>query len=411
MFKFCDMASIHIRNIGPVSDTGTLELGRFNIFIGKQSTGKSTLMKTLSFCQWLEKKIMTGDEKKLSYAYTHYFRFLRELKQFHRFSDSHFRSDSEIHYRGECIDIDLIGNKNAKIVRHTDFEKIRHNTKLSFIPSERNLVSAIRNVDKAYRSNENDVLFNHIFEWSEAKRNTSENQPADLSMVGRMEYYYDVRLDKDIIKLQDSHKTISPFYASSGVQSVLPIVVMSDYFTGPACRSNIRLSQQDIASLFNKLSEGKDSDKLEEDLFGSAKKIYQYKNCHLFIEEPEQNLFPESQQELINYLVSRINIATRQTGMESTLTISTHSPYVVTAFNVLICASAAGRVNPEAAFRIVPEDQVIPIENIRAYYIRENGTVSDIRNMEIGMISGNELDHASDCVEDRLSSLNDIIYG
>lgn len=57
------MASITIKNIGPLSDTGTVELGRFNLFIGKQSTGKSTLMKILCFCQWIEKKIMTGDEK------------------------------------------------------------------------------------------------------------------------------------------------------------------------------------------------------------------------------------------------------------------------------------------------------------------------------------------------------------
>ncbi|MDD7038140.1 MAG: AAA family ATPase, partial [Alistipes senegalensis] len=86
------MASITIKNIGPLSDTGTVELGRFNLFIGKQSTGKSTLMKILCFCQWIEKKIMTGDEKNLVSAYTHYFRFLRELKQFHRLSDNFFKT-------------------------------------------------------------------------------------------------------------------------------------------------------------------------------------------------------------------------------------------------------------------------------------------------------------------------------
>lgn len=405
------MASIHLKNIGPLSDTGTIELGRFNIFIGKQSTGKSTLMKTLSFCQWLEKKIMTGDEKQLSYAYTHYSRFLRELKQFHRLSDNHFKTDSEIHYRGECIDIDLTGNKNAKIIRHTDFEEKRHNTKLSFIPSERNLVSAIKNVDKTYRSNDYDVLFNHIFEWSEAKSNTSENQPADLGIVGAMEYYYDAKLDRDIIRLHDSHETISPFYASSGVQSVLPIVVMTDYFTGPVFSKNISLSKQDIATLFSKLSEDKNSEKPEEKLFAIAKKLYLYKNCRLFIEEPEQNLFPESQQSLINYLVSKINVASQQTGMQSSLTISTHSPYVVTAFNVLISASIAQRVNPMETFKIVPQEQIISIDELRAYYIHENGTMTDIRDLEIGMISGNELDHASDCVEERLSQLNDVIYG
>lgn len=50
------MASIQIKNVGPLIDTGQIDLGRFNVVIGKQSTGKSTFMKILCFCQWLEKR-------------------------------------------------------------------------------------------------------------------------------------------------------------------------------------------------------------------------------------------------------------------------------------------------------------------------------------------------------------------
>ena len=42
------------------------------------------------------------------------------------------------------------GNKNVKIGRQPDLENIRHNTKLSFIPSERNLATALKNVDRVY---------------------------------------------------------------------------------------------------------------------------------------------------------------------------------------------------------------------------------------------------------------------
>ena len=38
------MASIEIKNVGP-SRYRTNRLGRFNVIIGKQSTGKSTFMK------------------------------------------------------------------------------------------------------------------------------------------------------------------------------------------------------------------------------------------------------------------------------------------------------------------------------------------------------------------------------
>lgn len=404
------MASISIKNIGPLSETGTIESGRFNIIVGKQSTGKSTLMKILCFCQWLEKQIMTGDEKSL-YAYTHYSRFLRELKQFHRLNDTFFKAQSEIHYSGECIDIDLVGNKNVRIVRHADFEQKRHNTKLSFIPSERNLASAIKNVDRAYRSNDYDVLFNHIFEWGEAKEYTSEKQPADLSVVGNMEYYYDAKLDTDTIRLRNSRDTFSPFYASSGVQSVLPIVVMTDYFTGPVFSNMIDLSKQNIANFFKQLTSTKtQNDRDIVSVMNQAARVFKYRNTRLFIEEPEQNLFPESQQALVGHIVARINEASHKTGVSSSVMITTHSPYVVTAFNVLIKASQAEKKKPEDTYKIVPKGQIIPIDEVRAYYIHENGTLSDIRDTEIGMISGIELDHASDSVEDKLTLLNDVIY-
>ena len=206
------MASIAIKNIGPLNDTGILPLSQFNIFIGKQSTGKSTLLKILCFCKWIEKRIMIKDEKTLS-NYTHYSRFLKELMQFHRINKNFFNPRSEIHFVGDCIAIDLVGNKNVKITRLPNFTKVRHNTKLSFIPSERNLVSAIKNVDRTYRTNDFDVLFNHIFEWGEAKENYTEEHPIDLKIVESMDYYYDPD-QGDVLRLKDRRLKFSPFYAS-----------------------------------------------------------------------------------------------------------------------------------------------------------------------------------------------------
>ena len=76
---------------------------------------------------------MTGDDKQLIYNYTHYHRFLKELRQFHRFPNHYFTPQSLISYSGEAVTIELQGNKNVKIGRQPDLENIRHNTKLSFI--------------------------------------------------------------------------------------------------------------------------------------------------------------------------------------------------------------------------------------------------------------------------------------
>ena len=403
------MPSIIIRNIGPLKDTGKVELDRFNVFVGEQSSGKSTLMKLLCFCQWVEKQVMTKGGNTL-YDYTHYSRFLKELKRFFRFDDTFFSASSEIVYSGEGVRIELCGTKNARIYHANDFETNKHNVKLSFIPAERNLVSAIRNVDRNYKSNVNDVLFNHVFEWGEAKEAVSAKGPVGLDVVGDMEYYYDASRDADVVRLRDAGIKISPFYASSGVQSVLPVVVLVDYLTEHIFSDKVDLSRKDVSALFRQLFESSGRD---DDLMAVADKvsrIVNYQNAKIFIEEPEQSLFPTAQRDLLRYIVSRVNLASTTTGIPSSVTLTTHSPYVITAFNVLIKAAEAFSKHPEFARNVVADDMAVPISSVRAYYIGD-GKLTDIVDREAGMIRGTELDAVSDEVEDDLNELNAVIYG
>lgn len=407
------MASISIKNVGPITNTGSIELGRFNVFIGKQSTGKSTIMKILCFCKWIEKKVVMGDDDNVIYNYTHYSRFLKELMQFHRLNTNFFNAKSEIHYSGESVTIDLVGNKNVKINPTSNFDGNRHNTKLCFIPSERNLVSAIKNIDRTYKSNDFDVLFNHISEWGEVKRNFNEEHPIDLTVIDNTEYYYDLKSEKDFIKIEGGRKKIDPFYASSGVQSVLPIVVMTDYLTSQVFEKGALLTTFLFRRFVNKWIKNNKHNIVDsyDDILNEFSKTYGYKNTQLFIEEPEQNLFPESQQALINFIALSINNATQKTQRDSSVSMTTHSPYVITALNVLIKAHEAAKIDEEKTSEIIPKKSWIPIDDIKAYYICENGTLADIVDREIGMIGGVELDKASEIVEDKLSLLNDIVYG
>lgn len=414
------MSSICIKNIGPIVDTGRLELSRFNILIGKQSTGKSTIMKILCFCKWIEKRIMTGSEDALS-KYTHYNRFIKELMQFHRLNADFFSVNSEIHFVGDCVTIDLRGKTNAKIERSRNFDREKYNTKLCFIPSERNLVSAIKNVDRAYKSNDLDLLFNHIFEWSEAKEHYTEKQPILLPFLDNIEYFYDKNRDIDVIRLKDKRKDITPFYASSGVQSALPIVVMVNYFTRQILDKTIDLSKRAVYDILDKLLKRETKEQedaptsiislLTSDEYKQIVRIYSYQSCHLFIEEPEQNLFPESQQALIQNIVESISLASKETSYDSSVTITTHSPYVITAFNVLLKAFVAFQADSGRASEIVDVDSMIPIDNIRAYYIGDKGKVHNIVDRTMKMMSGNDLDSASDFVEEKLNRLDEIIYG
>lgn len=166
------MSTIQIKSIGPIRDSGVIQLQTINLFIGKQSTGKSTLLKIISHCRWIEKLLCIGKPKNgrgVKYAYTHHYRFIQELIKFYRFDSKFFNANSEIRYVGDTYRIDFIGGikTNARIEVLENSEP--YNVKLSFIPSERNLISAIKDIESWYRPKDFDVLFNFIFEWDEVR--------------------------------------------------------------------------------------------------------------------------------------------------------------------------------------------------------------------------------------------------
>ncbi len=72
-------------------------------------------MKVLCFCRWIEKKIMVSTDDIVN-QYTHYNRFIKDLKLFHRLNDEYFKVDTELRYDGDAISIEYTGiNGNAKI--------------------------------------------------------------------------------------------------------------------------------------------------------------------------------------------------------------------------------------------------------------------------------------------------------
>ncbi len=413
------MATIRIKNIGPLKDTGTLHLPTLLLIIGRQSSGKSTFLKILCYCRWLEKLIMISDEDVIR-EYTHNMRFIAELKSFHRLNDSFFNPLSEIIYDGDTINLSLKGNSsNVKISRKANFESDRYNTKLSFIPSERNLVSALRNVDKVYRTSERDILFNFLFEWDEAKMSYDSSHPLHLSISEDMEYLHES--DKDLIHQIGTDFEFSPFYASSGVQSVLPIDVMSDYYT-KLVGTIANVSKHDLTrKLLKLLNQNTSDDKIHQPIGIEKRSPYEivsrnlnYQSVQLFIEEPEQNLYPDSQKELIIQLIRHILSAKDKSHQDCLLALTTHSPYIISVLNALLIESS-GRLTADSTQReklnkAAGDDPLLPISEVSAYYINQ-GIFENIIDEELSMVSGNKLDSVSDWVDEKIARVNEIIYG
>lgn len=410
------MTSIRIKDIGPLIDTGIVEMKNVTLFIGAQSTGKSTLMKILCFCRWVEKRVMVSEERQTLYDYTHYNRFIRELSQFHRLDDTFFSESSEIEYHGDTLDIYLKGKKNAKIAKNADFKARRCNAKLCFIPSERNFISAIKNADRAYRSNKIDVLFNYVFEWAETHGLFTPEHPKVLSFDNSIEYYYDAKHEKDTLRLNKGvdKREIEPFYASSGVQSALPLEVIVDHVVGQIGKP-VDVSQKWLMEfirdylLRQNSTDDFDIARMRENPLLGHILTYQYAN--LFIEEPEQNLFPKSQWDLLCHIVSKIKTAKPMgSAYTNALVLTTHSPYILSALNIMAKADKALQCDRQRTLDVMAEGTILPISSISAYRL-EGGTAEHIINDETGMVDGNALDALSDEMEDLSSKLNDIIYG
>lgn len=409
------MATIRLQNFGPIKDTGVIELSTVLLIIGRQSAGKSTFMKVLCYCRWLEKKVMTSVEE-VVYVYTHNERFKKDLQLFHRINEIYFHLDTRIEYHGDTLSIIFPGDgQNAKFIRHEGKWENRYNSKITYIPAERNLVSAIKNIDADYKTKERDVLFNFILEWAEAKEHYSHKNAFPLSVTDDFRYYNDE--GKDYVLLPNGTPILA-FYASSGVQSVMPLDVMSNYVAGLVGKT-VSFSKQD---LLNKLMEilniKEDNTRLDfsaltEDKINAMRARMVYQSAQIFVEEPEQNLYPDAQKKLIINLVRTICKTKKQGAQRSMLVLTTHSPYVLSTLNVLIAQAAAKLLKPadKRVNELVDDTTLLSLSEYSAYFIDKSGVFCDIKDTDIPMFSGVDLDEVSDWVNDKINQLNMVLYG
>ena len=383
------MSSIRIKNIGPIKDTGIVSLTHVMLIIGEQSSGKSTFMKILCYCRWFEKKVMIGDYNDLSFIKV--VDFIIPLMIFHKLDDAYFSGSSIIEYHGEAINITVTGLKSIYITRTAQFKTVRHNTKLSYLPAERNLLSVIPELDAKYRSSTFDVMFNSVIEFNEANEMFGEKKPLKLSILRGMEYYHEGHAD--YVRFAEHHKPMKLEFMSSGVKAAVPVSIMSRYLCEITGTSSKRTPQNAKVS-FN----SDNSNYIERDRLG----YYNYPQ--LFVEEPEQHLFPQSQAELIEEMLINQQQAFQKTQQKGYLFITTHSPYVLSAINIFLLAgklnemdSACKKVKKITNVAIAPMDISI--------YSIENGKFVSRMDSDTGMIGGNYLDSVSEVMSERFNEL------
>jgi AAA15 family ATPase/GTPase len=112
------------------------------------------------------------------------------------------------------------------------------------------------------------------------------------------------------------------------------------------------------------------------------------------IEEPEAHLYPVAQKHIIELFALLYN------QKDSRFLLTTHSPYILTALNVLIKAgNLSSQTDNEQLLakidRVVPRHFHIKYEDVAAYTI-EDGEIKSILNQEYQIIGSSIIDEVSD---------------
>jgi AAA15 family ATPase/GTPase len=130
-------------------------------------------------------------------------------------------------------------------------------------------------------------------------------------------------------------------------------------------------------------------------------------NDILYIEEPETHLFPAAQSDILEELVAMSRI---ENHTITKLIITTHSPYVLTKLN---CLAKAGelemqlkdRYQTDLDYIINKESRIAPGE-LRAYALVNKSLINIID--DYGLINAEYLDAVSDSIGDEFSRLIDL---
>lgn len=387
------MVYLRIKNIGPLTDTGVIPITNIMLIIGEQSTGKSTFMKILSFCRWIEKNVMLGKYEEIVKKGE----FIRQLMEFHKLSEEYFKvGEPYVEYHSDIVSIIHKGIGTKTQVSKTEKDK-RHNTKISYIPAERNLLSVIPNLDNKYKASSYDSMFNCAMEFSEANSVFTKKNPLKLAFADDMEYYHDGF--NDYVKLQKSNTALLLEHTSSGIQSTVPVSVLVHYLcyiTGEPSRRTPSMVKEDSKQGFNQEN--------------ASNRLNYYNYPQLYIEEPEQHLYPTSQARLLRDIISQFTFAMNKTGYPGYVVMTSHSPYILTQLNVLLKARKAFLKDKKETLKYIPQECILPLKYYSSYFVTQDGRMENMMDNETRLIKGEYLDAVSEITENELNQLNNIIY-
>ena len=360
-----------VRNFGPITNLD-IEFRRLTLFIGDQGSGKSTLSKLLTICRdynwWLLmlENADAEDVKKPFYdfgineyfmddTYICYtmtgFTIKYEKGSFSIVSDyvsaddikNYFQYLNKRYGSGQDVEID-----EAQLKELEPYARA-----VLYILAERNLVGNLSESLASMLTAQVPLpkpLMEYMSMFERAKKEyPSYNIP-----------FFNVKFvkknGKERIELVGKDKDLPLSACSSGLQSAIPMLMVIDY-------------------------------SLKTDSFNS-----------FVIEEPEQNLFPQNQFEMLGFVTSKL----WHPSQRRQFIITTHSPYLLSSLNVLMLAYKLHHIEDvrEEAEKIIGPGYTVNPDDVSVFALDPNSEVycKSLISEKTGLVSVNELDSVSEVI-------------
>ena len=355
------MSNIIIQNFGAIKEqSAPIEIKKVTFFIGNQGSGKSTVAKLIATFMWIEKALVRGDYDKKWIERKN--KFKNTFLPYHRI-ENYLKENTFIQYEGEAY----------MITYEKGFLKIEEKKsnnyslpQIMYVPSERNFIAYVKSPKELKLSSE--ALKDFLTEFDNSKGIVKNLElPINNAILD-----YD-KLN-DTLNLKGDDYKIKLTEASSGFQSFAPIYMVSRYLA----KSVEKQSEIKVGMSGNE----KDRFRKEvEKIYSSKELTEEQKNIAIsvlskkfnktsfinIVEEPEQNLFPTSQRDMLYSLLKINNEITA-----NKLIITTHSPYLVNYISVAVEAgNIRNEVNKEQIRKIIPLSALIKSNDLAIYELDE----------------------------------------
>ena len=360
------MSNITIRNFGAIKEQSTpIEIKKVTFFIGNQGSGKSTVAKLIATFMWIEKALVRGNYNKKWFERKN--RLKNTFLPYHRI-ENYLKENTFIQYKGDAYTITY----EKEFLK---FEEKKNNDyslpQIMYVPSERNFIAYVKKPKELKLSS--DALKEFLTEFDNSKE-IVKNLELPIN-----EAILDYDKLNDTLNLKGEDYKIKLTEASSGFQSFVPIYMVSRYLgksVGKQSEIKVEMSGDEKDRFRKEVEKIYSSKELTEEQKRIAISVLSKKfNKTSFVnivEEPEQNLFPTSQRDML-YSLLKIN----NEIPANKLIITTHSPYLVNYISVAVEAgNIRNEVNKEQIGKIIPISALVKSEDLAIYELDEKeGTV------------------------------------